>query len=199
VDKLNVDKKSFYKGKIAGDLVATTVGSALTADGIKNTVIGLGGLSFGTMISSAGGVAVGAPVAVASGVLAVAGVVESAYGATVLLSSARNMGSDMQKLGDAMSSPEDAGSSVDILSNKTLTNQTGKVNNYVSGSQGNAAAQADFNALNPSNVRTYPNGTIVGDLPNGRTVNLHPSSSLGGTPTVEIFDPATGLRTKIRY
>lgn len=89
--------------------MATTVGIALTADGIKNTVIGLGGLSFGTMISSAGGVAVGAPVAVASGALAVAGAVESAYGATVLLSSARNMGSDMQKLGDAMSSPEDAG------------------------------------------------------------------------------------------
>ena len=39
MDKLNVDKRSFYEGKIAGDAVATAVGSLLTADGIKNTVI----------------------------------------------------------------------------------------------------------------------------------------------------------------
>lgn len=87
----------------------------------------------------------------------------------------------------------------DILSNKTLTNQTGKVDNYVSSVKGNVAAEADFNALNPTNVRTYPNGTVVGDLPDGRTVNLHPSSTLGGTPTVEIYDPSTGMSTKVRY
>ena len=86
-----------------------------------------------------------------------------------------------------------------ILSNKTLTNQPGKVDNYVSGTKGNAAAKADFNTLNPSNVRTYANGTIVGDLPNGATVNLHSASSLGGTPTVEIYYPTTGFSIKIRY
>ena len=87
----------------------------------------------------------------------------------------------------------------DILSGKTLTNQTGKVNNYVSGAKGNAAAQADFNAMNPSNVRTYSNGTVVGDLPDGTTINMHPSTSLGGIPTVEIYNPNTGISTKIRY
>jgi len=87
----------------------------------------------------------------------------------------------------------------DILSGKTLTNQTGKVNNYVSEVKGNAAAQADFYAKNPSNVRTYSNGTVVGDLPDGTTINMHPSTSLGGTPTVEIYNPNTGISTKIRY
>jgi len=87
----------------------------------------------------------------------------------------------------------------DILSNKALTNQTGKVNNYISGVKGDVAAHSDFNAMNPNNIRTYPNGTIVGDLTDGTTANLHPSSSLGGTPTVEIYDPITGISTKIRY
>ncbi len=87
----------------------------------------------------------------------------------------------------------------DILSGKTLTNQTGKVNNYVSEVKGNAAAQADFYAKNPSNVRTYSNGTVVGDLPDGTTINMHPSTSLAGTPTVEIYNPNTGISTKIRY
>lgn len=85
------------------------------------------------------------------------------------------------------------------MSNKTLTNQTGKVDNYVSSVKGDVTAKADFNSLNPTNVRTYPNGTVVGNLPDGRTVNLHPSSTLGGTPTVEIYDPSTGMSTKIRY
>jgi len=87
---------------------------------------------------------------------------------------------------------------VDILSNKTLTNQTGKVNNYESATKGFDAAKADFDALKPSNVRTYPNGTTVGELPNGTTVNVRPSSS-GGHPTVEIYNPATGTSMKIRY
>jgi len=86
------------------------------------------------------------------------------------------------------------------MSNKTLTNQTNTgVSNYVSPIRGNAAAQADFSALKPTNVRTYPNGTTVGTLPNGSTVNLHPSKSLGGVPTLEIFDPIARIRIKIRY
>ena len=91
------------------------------------------------------------------------------------------------------------GAAGEIVSSKTLTNQTGKVNNYVSGTQGIRAAEADFIALNPINIKVYPNGTTVGSLPGGMTANLHPSSSLGGTPTVEIYNTVTGLSTKIRY
>ncbi len=87
----------------------------------------------------------------------------------------------------------------DVLSSKTLTNQTKKVDNYVSSIKGNAAAKADFDAMNPTNIRTYANGTIAGDLPDGRTINIHPSTTLGGTPSVEIYDPVTGKSIKIRY
>ncbi|NMA64908.1 MAG: hypothetical protein GX957_01535 [Clostridiaceae bacterium] len=61
----------------------------------------------------------------ASGALAIAGAVESAYGATVLLSSTRNMGSDMQKLGDVMNSSEGAGNAVnasELKMSKTVQN-----------------------------------------------------------------------------
>lgn len=87
----------------------------------------------------------------------------------------------------------------DILSDKTLTNQTGKVDNYVSSEKGTAAAKADFDAMNPTNIRTYSNGTIVGELPDGRIINLHPSTTLNGAPTLEIYDPVTGKSSKTRY
>lgn len=87
----------------------------------------------------------------------------------------------------------------DVLSDKTLTNQTKKVDNYVSSMKGNTAAKADFDAMNPTNIRTYSNGTIAGDLPDGRTINIHPSTTLNGTPSVEVYDPATGKSIKIRY
>ena len=86
----------------------------------------------------------------------------------------------------------------DVLSNKKLTNQTNKVDNYVSDKKGFEAAQKDFDALNPSNVKTYSNGTTVGTLPDGRTINVRPKSS-GGYPTTEIYDPKTGKSIKIRY
>ena len=53
--------------------------------------------------------------------------------------------------------------------------------------------------LSNKNIRTYSNGTIVGDLPDGRTINIHPSTTLGGTPSVEIYDPVIGKSIKIRY
>ena len=87
----------------------------------------------------------------------------------------------------------------DILSDKKITNQTGKVDNYVSDVKGDVAAKADFDAMNPTNVRTYSNGTMVGDLPDGRTINIHPSTTLNGTPSLEIYNPATGTSIKIRY
>ena len=86
-----------------------------------------------------------------------------------------------------------------LLQNKRFTNSTGKVENFQSPTQGNTAARSDFNALNPRNVRTYPNGVTVGDLSDGRVINLHPSSSSGGVPTLEIFNPITRTSQKIRY
>jgi len=86
-----------------------------------------------------------------------------------------------------------------ILTNATHTNTTGTgVQNFQSGG-GMNAAMTDFSALNPTNVRMAPNGTIVGRLPDGRTVNIHPGHSVGGAPTLEIFDPNTRIRIKIRY
>ena len=87
----------------------------------------------------------------------------------------------------------------EILQNKTLTNQTRKVDNYTSSTKGQQAAMNDFNALNPSNVTQYSNGTTVGYLSDGNTVNLHASSSLSGTPSLEIYNPTTNTSIKIRY
>ena len=80
-----------------------------------------------------------------------------------------------------------------------LSNQTSRVDNYISPIKGKQAALDDFESLQPINVRTYENGTVVGDLTDGRVVNVHPSTSLSGTPSVEIYDPITGKSIKIRY
>ena len=88
-----------------------------------------------------------------------------------------------------------------ILSNKTYTNSTGKVDNYVSPKQGYNAAKADFNALKPTNVRLYQTKsgtTTVGYIKGGKTVNLHTATSTKG-PTLEIYDPSSGFSIKIRY
>lgn len=87
----------------------------------------------------------------------------------------------------------------DFQSDKTLTNQTGKVDNHVSSVKGYAAAKADFDVMNPTNIRTYSNGTTVGDLPDGRIINIHPSTTLNSTPSLEIYDPVTGTSIKICY
>jgi hypothetical protein len=50
-----------------------------------------------------------------------------------------------------------------------------------------------------SSLRTYSNGTLVGDLVDGRIINIHPSTSLGGMPSLEIYNPLTGDSIKIRY
>lgn len=57
-------------------------------------------------------------------------------------------------------------------------------------------AKEDFDALNPSGVKTYPNGTIAGKLPDGRQINVRPESSQGD-PTVEVIEGKN--RIKIRY
>ncbi|WP_218672701.1 hypothetical protein [Oceanobacillus timonensis] len=86
----------------------------------------------------------------------------------------------------------------DLLKNKTLTRQTGKVDNYESFIKGYNAALEDFNNLQLENIKSYPNGTTVGSFPDGKVVNVRPSST-NGNPTIEFFDPSTKKSIKIRY
>jgi len=57
-------------------------------------------------------------------------------------------------------------------------------------------AGKDFDALGPTNVKDIAGGGRVGQLPDGRTVVVRPSSS-GGAPTLEIH--AGKNRIKIRF
>ncbi|NCC88552.1 MAG: RHS repeat-associated core domain-containing protein, partial [Clostridia bacterium] len=96
-EKLNVDEKIFYGGKVAGDVAAMAIGSFLVKNGVENIEIGLTGVEVGKMIFSTGvGEVVGAPEVAISGTVAIAGAVEAGCGSLVSLSSSRNMGSDMQ-------------------------------------------------------------------------------------------------------
>jgi hypothetical protein len=48
----------------------------------------------------------------------------------------------------------------------------------------------DFYSMNPTDVKKYANGTIVGKLPDGRTINVRPNSTYDeGKPTIEISKP----------
>jgi RHS repeat-associated protein len=85
-----------------------------------------------------------------------------------------------------------------LMSNKTLTNQTRKVDNYEAPIKGWTAAYQDFYSLDLINVTSQPNGTLVGELSNGTFVNLHTSTS-GGVATIEFFDTVKNVLTKIRY
>ena len=57
----------------------------------------------------------------------------------------------------------------------------------------------DFNSLNPSGVRPIRNGGMVGTLPDGRPINVRPTSD-SKQPTIDIQRP-DGKRSddKIRY
>lgn len=59
------------------------------------------------------------------------------------------------------------------------------------------AAVKDFYSLPVSNVKTAPNGTIIGTLPDGKIVNVRPNSSQG-SPTLEIRT-SNNKAVKIRY
>ena len=87
----------------------------------------------------------------------------------------------------------------DLLSNKTFTNNTGRVQNFVSSVKGDLAVKVDFASLHPANVRTYNGWTIVGELSTGETVNIHASTSMNGVPTLEIRGFILDHNVKIRY
>ncbi len=57
-------------------------------------------------------------------------------------------------------------------------------------------AEKDFNDKKPSNVKIYPNGVKVGQLPNGDTIIVRPTSS-DGRPTLEIQQGKKKI--KVRY
>lgn len=85
-----------------------------------------------------------------------------------------------------------------ILKDSTITKNTDKLLNAMSSVKGYDNAVQIFNQMNLENVRTYPNGTIAGDLSDGRVVNVRPSSKFE-YPTIEIHDPKTGKSIKIRF
>jgi len=60
------------------------------------------------------------------------------------------------------------------------------------------AARRDFDRMRPTQISIRPNGTQTGTLPDGRTVNLHPSR-FSKAPTLESTAGAGQPRIKIRY
>lgn len=86
-----------------------------------------------------------------------------------------------------------------VLKNKEFTNSTGKTYNYVNQSGDYNSAMRDFEKMNLTNVKQYGNGTIVGYLPDGKTVNLHAGKTVGGAPSLEIYDTINKTSIKIRY
>ena len=87
----------------------------------------------------------------------------------------------------------------ELLSNKELDNANAYRAVYNSPLKGEQAALDEFYSLGPSNVTTKANGTIVGVLSDGSTINYHYSTKTSGNPpTIEIQD-TNGYYTKIRY
>ena len=77
----------------------------------------------------------------------------------------------------------------ELLSNKTLTSSTPRLDNYTSPVKGHGVALNEFNSLGLTNVRaaTGKQTTILGELPDGRIVNVRSISSKG-YPTLEFPD-----------
>jgi RHS repeat-associated protein len=99
-------------------------------------------------------------------------------------------------------SPEVEDAINDILKDKTPTDKTSKVKEF-SGSGGEDACLDDAKKLpTDGGWITTPDGKIIIPLPGGGTANIHPSSTRGGRPTLDLPNPnATNpkSRLKIRY
>lgn len=60
-----------------------------------------------------------------------------------------------------------------------------------------AEAEKDFASLGPQNVQSKTNGTKVGTLSDGSTINVR-NKSTDGRPTLEVARP-NGIKIKFRY
>ena len=86
----------------------------------------------------------------------------------------------------------------DVLKDKKHIGRTkGKADIY-EGSGGYEQAKKDFDKLNDGEVKIYPNGTKVGELPDGRKINVRNHSSDDNRPTLEI-QIGKNRTIKIRY
>lgn len=85
----------------------------------------------------------------------------------------------------------------DVLDDKTKDHETMGSTHIYDGEGGYEAAEEDFNKLNEGEVTEYSNGTKVGHLPDGTTINVRPQSS-DGRPTLEIQGSGQ-YKIKIRY
>ena len=72
-----------------------------------------------------------------------------------------------------------------------------KQNDFYQRKGGMTQAKKDFDSLGPKNVETKPNGTRVGKLEDGSTINVR-AGSTDGRPTLEILHPDK-TTTKFRY
>lgn len=86
-----------------------------------------------------------------------------------------------------------------VLGNKQKERKTnGSTDIYNDPNKGGLpAANSDFDKLNEGSTIKYPNGTKVGQLPDGSKINVRENSS-DGRPTLEI-QRKTGRNIKIRY
>jgi preprotein translocase subunit SecG len=84
----------------------------------------------------------------------------------------------------------------DIINDSTIYKKAHSTTQYETPGDYDSAL-ADFYSLKPTNVTTYSNGTTVGYLPDGSTINVRPNSTFQA-PTLEVT-PVTGNTIKIRY
>lgn len=88
----------------------------------------------------------------------------------------------------------------DVLKNKKKDEKNSGTTKIYKGRGGYEQAKKDFNKLNQGKSTSYPNGTTVGELPDGTKINVRPGSShvSGNKPTLEIQGKGQ-FKIKIRY
>ncbi len=87
-----------------------------------------------------------------------------------------------------------------VLKGKKKDEKASGTTKIYRGRGGYKEAQKDFDKLNEGDTKTYPNGTKVGQLPDGTRINVRPGSSnvSGNKPTLEIQGKGQ-YKIKIRY